>query len=127
MNIIVDKESLVKDIQKEFNSCYPFLELTFFKKRSTGRALLISEVASEKYLKNLPGFIGPAIIDISSDRTAKDLEEDFKEHVGLAIQVFRKSGNLWIETILTNDWTLERQNKEGEIISRGLYFNKEGF
>jgi hypothetical protein len=117
MNIIIDKESLVKDIQEEFNSCYPFLELTFFKKHSTGMALLISEVASEKHLKNLPDFMAPALINISGARTVNELEKDFKEQVGLLAQVFRKSGNVWIETTLTNDWTLERQNKEGEQIS----------
>lgn len=37
--------------------------------------------------------------------------------VGLPAQVFRRSGNVWIETSLTNDWTLAQQNYEGELLS----------
>jgi hypothetical protein len=117
MNIIIEKGSKVKCVQVQFNGHYPFLKLMFFKDRSTGRALLISACGSEESLEKLPGFIGPATISIDGQRTVAQLEKDFKEQVGLFAQVFRRTGNLWIETTLTNTWTLERQNKEGEQIS----------
>jgi len=47
------------------------------------------------------------------------VEKDF-ESLGLFAEVFRKSGNVWIETSLTNDWTLQQQNLEGEEISCGI-------
>jgi len=50
------------------------------------------------------------------------LEDQF-ENIGLIAEVFRRSGNVWIETILTNNWTLGQQNPEGGEIS--LHFNEK--
>jgi len=47
-----------------------------------------------------------------------DLEKVLWDQFGLSAQVFRKSGNLWIETSLTDSWTLSRQNKEGKEMSQ---------
>jgi hypothetical protein len=43
------------------------------------------------------------------------------QEFGLCVQVFRKSGNHWIETSLTNSWTLEQQNREGFELSSFSY------
>ncbi|HEY6978517.1 MAG TPA: hypothetical protein VH396_19600, partial [Chitinophagaceae bacterium] len=65
----------------------------------------------------LVGHLNGYKIDISKQRTVAQLEEDFKELFGLHAQLYRKLGNLWIETSLTDDWTLEQQNNEGGFIS----------
>jgi hypothetical protein len=49
----------------------------------------------------------------------KDLEKIFKDQFSLAMQVFRKSGNLWLETTMTDNWTLQQQNEHGREISTG--------
>ena len=51
--------------------------------------------------------------------TVIDLEKKFREVFGLGIQVFRKSGKAWLETTLTDNWTLEEQNRQGEALSKG--------
>ena len=48
-----------------------------------------------------------------------ELEKIFKDQFGLAVQVFRKSGNLWLETTMTDNWTLQQQNNHGKEISAG--------
>jgi len=45
------------------------------------------------------------------------LEEEFLEKTGLRVRVYRRFCNVWIETTLTNDWTLEQQNSEGKLLS----------
>ena len=45
------------------------------------------------------------------------LENIFKDQFNLAVQVFRKSGNLWLETTMTDNWTLQQQNNHGREIS----------
>jgi hypothetical protein len=35
----------------------------------------------------------------------------------LSVQVFRKSAGTWIETSVTDDWTLKQQNDEGKDLS----------
>jgi len=39
------------------------------------------------------------------------------DRFGLAAQVFRKSGRVWLETIRTDNWTLNDQNKHGRELS----------
>jgi len=48
-----------------------------------------------------------------------DLEKMFKNRFNLSAQVFRKSGNLWLETTMTDNWTLLQQNNHGREISTG--------
>jgi len=52
-------------------------------------------------------------LHISPEHTVAEMETELWEKFGLSVQIFRKSGNLWIETSLTDSWTLERQNREG--------------
>ena len=49
--------------------------------------------------------------------TVSDLEQKFAELFGLSVQVFRKSANVWLETTVTDGWTLEEQNRQGEALA----------
>lgn len=53
-------------------------------------------------------------LEIHPYTTVMDLEQEFQDSFGLSIQVFRKSGDVWIETTVTDDWTLAKQNEEAE-------------
>jgi hypothetical protein len=97
MKIVIKKSSTTREIQEQFNSRYPFLKIEF--------------------LKDMIKFTNGATVKIDKNRTVRELEKDFKENTGVTIQVFRKSGNVWIKTGITDDWTLEQQNQEGEQIS----------
>lgn len=118
MNLYVDKESSITSIQRKFNDEYPFLKIEFFKNYSKGqplpKALMLGAFESAKKLdSNYDG----KVINIDSKRKVSDVEKDFEDLFGLSSLVFRRSGNVWVETSLTDDWTLEEQNKEGEQIS----------
>jgi hypothetical protein len=52
--------------------------------------------------------------------TVSELEKSFTEIYGLYTQVFRKSGNIWLVTTITDNWTLNEQNQQGEIITKQL-------
>ncbi len=54
---------------------------------------------------------------VSEDQTVLEVEQFFKLHFNLNAQVFRKSGNNWLETTLTDSWTLKKQNQEGMELS----------
>lgn len=43
-----------------------------------------------------------------------ELEAALKDQFGLTVQVFRHSGNIWLETVLTDKWTLQQQNEHGK-------------
>jgi hypothetical protein len=111
MEMCIEKGTPIKDIQKGFSEQYPFLKIEIVDKKQPAK--LSSESISPGDIKH---------VDISSSRTVAQLEEDFKKLLNLPIQLFRRAGNLWIETSLTHDWTLDQQNKEGELFSN-LYSN----
>ena len=119
MKLHIDKESQIRNIQNEFNEVYPFLKIEFFRNLSLNNkpAQKTEKINAGEKVKLVGNINGYNKIDISKQRTVAQLEEDFKELFGLNAQVYRKSGNLWIETSLTDDWTLEQQNSEGEFIS----------
>jgi len=66
----------------------------------------------EKFV-DLPG---EGVVDIHSDITVAELGNSFAGF-GLRTEVFRKSGNVWVATLLTNSWTLQQQNNAGEEIT----------
>ena len=49
--------------------------------------------------------------------SVNELEQQFKSRFGLNIQVFRKHCKTWIETTVTDNWTLVKQNEEGRTLS----------
>ncbi|HTQ65855.1 MAG TPA: hypothetical protein VMI12_13735 [Puia sp.] len=119
MMLRIDKGSSLKNIQKQFSTYYPFLKIEFFKKIPVDQPLYKSEsFSTEELSKYLDGFYeGFVNIDVSRKRTVSEVERDFEKLLGISAHIFRKSGNVWVETTLTNDWPLEEQNEEGKLIS----------
>lgn len=122
----IDNDTTVTDIQRDFNKKYTYLKIEFFKhpheiKKASPKAdQLNSGDLLIKYLGN--GYSNT--IDISGERTVAMVEKDFWDKLGLSAQIFRKSVNLWIETSLTDDWTLARQNDEGFQLSNNSINHK---
>jgi hypothetical protein len=115
MELRINNNTALTQVQSEFNKLYPYLKIEFVPRNGdkNGKSARLSTTST---FKQMPDDKDVAI-NISSCRTVADVERDFKESTGLSIQLYRKSGNLWIETSLTDDWTLERQNQSGEILS----------
>ena len=106
MELCIEKGKPIKDIQKEFNELYPFLKI-----ETLGKGQPLKVVPDEKISDNC------LYINVNAERTVAELEGDFSNYYNLLIQVFRRAGSLWIETSLTHDWSLEQQNREGELFS----------
>ena len=51
--------------------------------------------------------------EVKEDMKVSDFEKMFHDKFGLNVQVFRKSGNLWMQTTSTDHWTLAEQNRKG--------------
>jgi len=65
-------------------------------------------------------------LDIPDTLTVGELENLFMDRFGLSVQVFRRSGNLWLETTMTDNWTLKQQNDHGKEISASYTNEKKG-
>jgi hypothetical protein len=119
MHLRIAPNRLISDLQKDFNNAFPFLKIEFFHNRNQQLpAFTFGQMLSHnKRIVEGQTAITDGDIEISQDMKVKDLEKIFKEQFSLMAQVFRLSGNLWLETTMTDEWTLGQQNEHGREIS----------
>jgi hypothetical protein len=122
MHLSIYGEKLITDVQRQFASVYPFLKIEFFKKGDGWKGLNPphKQIAHNLKLKDAwARKITEGELLVDDMMTVTDLENTFKNKFGLTAQVFRRSGNIWLETSITNGWTLKRQNDHGSEITIG--------
>ncbi len=118
MNLHIAPNRSINQIQEEFNRTFPYLKLEFFYKKSGKSNYSVSQLVSPtKNLGELHKSIIEGDIEIGDEIKVIDLENTFRNEFGLAVQVFRQSGSIWLETTFTDSWTLYQQNKHGQEIS----------
>ena len=115
--LIIKANNKLSRIQKEFNAQFPFLKLEFFKQlhdvySGSPKQSLLKEDVLLKAKSNKE-----SEICVNENMAVSVLENLFQENFGISAQVFRKSGNSWLETTKTDDWTLKKQNDEGKELS----------
>lgn len=110
---------------REFSSCFPYLQI---------EQLSVSEPKHKDIQNNYkislstPKLNFPkkvfkeGFLQIREDMPVYQLIELFHKNFGIKLRVMRKSGNNWISINLTNDWTLKRQNDQGQELKN---FRKE--
>ena len=114
MEMIIEKRKQLQEIQVEFNTLFPFLKLEFYaneyaseegsaKRNTLDTALSIESVQH----KTAEGSLA-----IQGSMRVAELENAFEEMYGLSVQVFRKSGNTWLQTTTSDSWTLNEQNQK---------------
>ncbi len=116
MKIKITDSSTITQIQDSFSKKYPYLKIEFFSKShrihtGTRKEFMIDPVTKIADCRTLNK---TGELEILPETTVAELEKTFADTFGLFIQVFRKSGDVWIETTVTDDWTLEKQNSEAE-------------
>lgn len=116
---------MISEIQREFNTEFPFLKLEFFDTRSFVRSSAHGKHQLPQHQKLGDGFrqISDGDIQIENGMKVSELENQFRKQFNLAVQVYRRSGNLWLETAMTDNWTLEQQNNHGMEITTGRRTN----
>ncbi len=115
-NITIDPKENIESIRLQFKKSFPFLDIQCFKKmhenqRGSSRKSMHQPDTRLSELMNDAYSVG---ISFEPSDTVKQFEEKIKGISGLNVQVFRRSGKLWLETSVTDNWTLQQQNEEGE-------------
>ncbi|MBX2890153.1 MAG: hypothetical protein KF734_04450 [Saprospiraceae bacterium] len=117
MIIEILKDKTIGQIQEEFSNTFPYLKLVFFSKphkayKGSPAKFIVDD-------GNMP--LGELIkkhegghIYIEPEMPTWQVERLFESEFGLYVQVFRKSGNTWLVTSVTDDLTLEEQNVKGK-------------
>jgi hypothetical protein len=107
------------DIQDDFNNAFPYLKIVFITMLN-GKILSQEKRYRNGLVKigNYRKLVSKQRSRISNEQTVADIEIFFRREYNLIIQVLRKSGKAWLETSVTGDWSLLKQNSEGEQLSR---------
>jgi len=114
MQLKLTSTIMVSEVQKEFNDAFPFLKIDFYKKLLEKDRIKTPVSASLK----AAGLKEKGAVVIHDNMTVAQLENIFRQKFGLMIQVSRKSGNTWLETTMTDGWTLKQQNDHGRELSQ---------
>src|SRR5689334_19264444 len=103
MDIYISATKAIHEVQEEFSKHYPFLRLGFYAPQDNGvptnRKLLNGSTLLKK-----AGLVKDGAFSIEDNMTVKELETRLRDEFGLSTQVSRRSGILWLETILTDKW-----------------------
>lgn len=119
MHLYISPNRLISDIQKEFTKVFPFLKLEFFNNKTFSRSDFQAQkiIPHNRKIGDSQLIKTEGDIKIEEEMKVKELEKIFKEEFNLAVQVFRKSGTMWLETTMTDNWTLQQQNNHGMELS----------
>ncbi|MCB0640895.1 MAG: hypothetical protein KDC44_04610 [Phaeodactylibacter sp.] len=123
--MLITDEKTIGQVCSAFHEKFPFLKIEFYtEEHEVGKP----SAATDKLDHNLA--VGKARtvhnqgeLSIHGNLKVSTLEENFKAQYGLNAQVFRKSGNLWLQTSSTDSWTLHEQNRKGS--SSENHFNEK--
>jgi hypothetical protein len=123
---ISDNKRLL-DVKREFSEKFPFLKIEFYRRQHE-----VHQGSPERHHIPAETTIGEARLvheegelSINGHLKVSTLEQNFFEKFGLNVQVFRKSGNLWLQTTATDDWTLAEQNERGKM-ETDFYVERQG-
>jgi hypothetical protein len=117
MKMQLAKYKTINDVCEEFNNAYPFLRIDFYK-FAQGRPV----AGVNQKLNKLATLVNAGIrhegeIEVIETMTVRQLEQNFLNQFGLNVQVSRKSGSLWLETTISDNWILKQQNDHGRELS----------
>jgi hypothetical protein len=120
MRLRIDPSKRISSIKEEFNAAFPFLRLEFFNQKHKANALSSKKdmITTDARLNEIKHIKHNHCLEVTEDMPVQVFEQLFQKEFGIATQVFRKSGKTWLETSVTDDWTLKRQNEEGMELSR---------
>jgi hypothetical protein len=117
MRLEINGSKTIKMVQKEFGNRFPYLKIEFFSKphgdHEGSKKKFMTDAS--KTLNECRSIPHNGRMELMPSMTASELEEEFQNTYGLSVQLFRRSGKVWLETINTDNWTLAQHNEQGRL------------
>ncbi len=112
MKLHLSADIKVKTLKQEFSALFPYLKIELFRYRhSQGEASGLEQVAPDKLkLYEVTGALKEGDVSIEPSMKVSEFEQMMQDNFGLPVQVFRKAGDIWLETVQTDNLSLEKQN-----------------
>ncbi len=119
----ISNDKTLREIQLDFQAHFPFLKIEFYDASHTageGSPPFQQVGDYSKQLGEVRKTHQKGNLNIDGDLKVSSLEHGFYKQYGLNVQVFRRSGTAWIQTITTDHWTLSQQNTKAKQYSLAL-------
>jgi hypothetical protein len=114
MKINISNQLTIGALQKEFTSLFPYLRLAIYRPVWNQSLLhLMDELPQDIQLEDFQKTLDEIKFSIVPSDKVVDVEQQFKKYYKLEVQVMRHSGNAWLITDATDNYTLEEQNNLG--------------
>lgn len=119
----ISKDSTVKDLYDYFTHKFPYLKIEVYKSKHSDfeGSHKKDEVEHHVKIAKLNPTLQTQDLVLEKQMKVSDFESMMFEKFGINVQVFRKSNDIWLQTSVTDDWTLEKQNGKGERSQLNLY------
>ena len=112
MKLQLLKDTTIREVKKQFQTIFKSLKLEFFTmSHVTGESsALMDRLPDHVRLSSVSKTFREGEFVFKSSDTVSNFENRLQDELGLSVQVFRKSGSIWIETVQTDNLSLEKQN-----------------
>lgn len=112
MNLILNPTDTINDLNTQFMEVYPHLKFRFFNhSHENGEGSMANDEINPDTLLGELGLNEEIAHHIQGNSKVKNLEEWMQNQFEAGIQIFRKSGNVWLLTTTTDEWTLHHQEE----------------
>ena len=120
----MSNQRTISDVQSDFGILYPFLRLEFSKVEEPAVDKRSRKYFPQATLLLSAGLKKEGYVELNDTTTVAELIRIIRNEFGLIGQVCRNAGGMWLETTMTDNWTLYKQNEYGKEIlqdtKRGL-------
>lgn len=124
MNLVFTEDTKISELNKQFHEHYPYLKLQFYEDKidlHSHQQAPGSPIKDEnKTIHDILHGRVSGTISMNGHAKVKTFEHNWKEIAGLWVQVFRKSGNVWLQTTVTDDLSLADVNRFGEEMAKDV-------
>lgn len=120
MELFINKDKTIGELQDEFNARFKYLKLGFFIDKNGDNKLSADEQIKNRNMRlsAISETETEGHFSVTGSTTVEELERNFHDSYGLEVQVLRRSGNNWLVTGKTDNWTLDEQNHRAEEMAK---------
>jgi hypothetical protein len=97
------------EVQEEFTRTFPYLKIDLVTSSIHSKELCLTNENGHAQIADKISYIM-----LTDNTTVKEIVHHFKELFNLSVKVQRKSDGEYVDTMLTDNWTLTKQNLEGK-------------
>ncbi|MBX2929006.1 MAG: hypothetical protein KF852_14310 [Saprospiraceae bacterium] len=125
--MMISDDKRLQEIKEDFHRKFSHLKIEFYAgahQKGEGSPMR-EQLDAELTIGRVRSVHNEGDFHIIPQMTVAEFEGKLLAKYGLNAQVFRRSGNLWMQTTATDFWTLAEQNRKGGA-SAEAYIEKIG-